>query len=181
MHAQVLRSALRVPAFALMAVLGTAQAATTVTGSVTASLVLTSSCLVNGIAGSSALNFGSLNFGTTSSLFTQAGSQVLGGGGGAMSILCSAGTVPVIKVRTGSHDGQATGGSRALADGAGHFVPYDFFTDTGYSSLLAIDGTISLATSTGVAQTVNLYGRAIGVAGLPAGTYTDTVSVELTF
>ena len=34
---------------------------------------------------------------------------------------------------------------------------------------------------TGVAQTVNLYGRAVGKAGLPAGTYTDTVAVELTF
>ena len=182
MHAQAFRSAALLPALALLAALTpAAQAATTVTGQVTASLVLTSSCLVNGVAGSTNINFGSLNFGTTSSLFTQASSQVLGGGGGAMSILCSAGTVPVVKVRAGSHDGQASGGARALADGAGHFVPYDFFTDTGFSNLLAIDGTISLATSTGVAQTVNLYGRAIGVAGLPAGTYTDTVAVELTF
>jgi len=182
MHAQVLRTAASLPALALwLALIPAAQAATTVTGQVTASLVLTSSCQVNGVAGSTNLNFGTLNFGTTSSLFTQASSQVLSGGGGAMSILCSSGTAPVIKVRGGTHDGQATGGTRALADGAGHFVPYDFFTDTGFSSLLAIDGTISLATSTGVAQTVNLYGKATGVAGLPAGTYTDTVAVELTF
>jgi len=89
--------------------------------------------------------------------------------------------VPAIRVRAGSHDGQSTGGTRALADGAGNFVPYDFYTDAGRTTLLAIDGTITLPTSTGVAQTVNLYGQARGKAGLPAGTYTDTVAVELSF
>lgn len=73
------------------------------------------------------------------------------------------------------------GGTRALADGAGNFVPYDLYTDSGASNLLAIDGTITLPTSTGAAQTVNLYGRAVGKAGLPPGTYTDTISVELSF
>lgn len=158
-----------------------AGAATTVTGQITSSLILISSCQVNGAGGSTGLNFGALNFGTANSLFTNADAQVLGGGGGALSILCSSGTSPTVKVRAGSHDGQSTGGSRALADGSGNFVPYDFYTDSGHSQLLAIDGVISLAASTGVAQTVNIYGRAVGKAGLPAGTYSDTVAVELTF
>lgn len=157
-----------------------AQAAT-VTGTINSTLTLTAACQVNGSSGSSGLNFGALNFGTQDSLFTTANGQVLGGGGGAMSILCSAGTVPAIRVRAGSHDGQSAGGTRALADGSGNFVPYDFYTDAGHTSLLAIDGTITLPTSTGVAQTVNLYGQARGKAGLPAGTYTDTVAVELSF
>jgi spore coat protein U-like protein len=105
----------------------------------------------------------------------------LGGGGGALSILCSSGTTPVVKVRAGAHDGQSPGGARALYDGVANYVPYDFYTDAGHSQLLPIDGTINLATSTGVAQTVNIYGQAVGKAGLPAGTYTDTVAVELTF
>ena len=107
--------------------------------------------------------------------------QVIGGGGGAISILCSAGTVPVIRVGAGVHDGQSAGGSRALADGAGNFVPYDFYTDAGRTQVLAINGTITLPTSSGTAQIVNLYGQARGKAGLPAGVYTDTVSVELSF
>ena len=142
---------------------------------------MTAACQVNGGAGQSGLNFGNLNFGTQDALFTQAGAQVLGPGGGAMSILCSAGTVPAVRVRAGSHDGESAGGTRALADGSGNFVPYDFYTDAGYNNLLAIDGTITLPTSTGAAQTVNLYGQAVGKAGLPAGVYTDTVAVELTF
>lgn len=160
----------------------TAQAqAATVTGTINSTLTLTAACQVNGTGGTSGLNFGNLNFGTQDSLFTTANGQVLGGGGGAMSILCSSGTIPVIKVRAGSHDGQSAGGTRALADGSGNFVPYDFYTDAGHTTLLAIDGTITLPTSTGVAQTVNLYGQARGKAGLPAGVYTDTVAVELSF
>ncbi|MFV3405292.1 spore coat U domain-containing protein [Pseudomonas sp. NY15463] len=157
-----------------------AQAAT-VTGTISSTLTLTAACQVNGTSGTSGLNFGALNFGTQDSLFTSANAQVLGGGGGAMSILCSSGTVPVIKVRAGAHDGQSSGGTRALADGAGNFVPYDFYTDAGRTQLLAIDGTITLPTSSGAAQTVNLYGQAKGKAGLPAGVYTDTVAVELSF
>lgn len=155
--------------------------AATVTGTINSTLTLIAACQVNGSSGTSGLNFGSLNFGTQDALFGTANAQVLGGSGGALSVLCSAGTVPVIRVRAGAHDGQSTGGTRALADGAGNFVPYDFYTDAGRTQLLAIDGTITLPTSTGVAQTVNLYGQARGKAGLPAGVYTDTVAVELTF
>ena len=164
----------------IRALCGQAQAAT-VTGQINATLTLTASCQVNGAGGSSGLNFGALNFGSQEALFTQAAAQVLGGGGGAMSILCSSGTTPSVKIGAGTHDGQSTGGNRALADGNGNFVPYDFYTDAGHSQLLAIDGVINLATSTGVAQTVNLYGLAKGKAGLPAGVYNDVVAVELSF
>ncbi|WP_166224138.1 Csu type fimbrial protein [Pseudomonas atagonensis] len=160
---------------------GSAHAATTVTGQITSSLTLISSCQVNGAGGSSGLNFGALNFGTANSLFTTATGQVLGGGGGALSILCSSGTTPTVKVRAGANDGKSPGGTRALYDGVANYVPYDLYTDAGHSQLLAIDGTINLAASTGVAQTVNIYGQAVGKAGLPAGTYTDTIAVELTF
>lgn len=155
--------------------------AATVTGEIRVSLVLTSSCQVNGGTATTGTNFGSLNFGTQTALVTTAGAQVLANGGAAMSILCSNGAIPVIKVGAGTHDGGGIGGTRALYDGVGNFVAYDFFTDSGLTTPLSINGTITLPTSTGVAQTVNLYGRAVGKAGLPPGTYTDTVAVELSF
>ena len=157
-----------------------AQAAT-VTGQVNSSLVLTSACMVNGASGTTGLNFGSLNFGTVTALFTQVNAQVIGGGGGAVSILCSSGVVPVLRVGAGSHDGQSSGGIRALADGAGNYIAYDLYADSGTSNVLAVDATITFPTSTGVAQTVNIYGKALGKAGLPIGRYTDTVAVELSF
>lgn len=162
-------------------VLATQVQAATVTGTISATLTLTAACQVNSTSGTSGLNFGTLDFGSKEALFTSVGAQVIGGGGGGMSILCSAGTVPIIKVAAGAHDGQSSGGTRALANGSGSFVPYDFYTDSGYTTPLAINGTITLPTSTGVAQTVNLYGKALGKAGLPAGVYTDTVAVELSF
>ncbi|NWA92439.1 spore coat protein U domain-containing protein [Pseudomonas sp. D8002] len=178
MHALVSKAVLPLVALAWVSA---AQAATTVTGQISSTLILTNSCLVNGVGGTTGLNFGTINFGTTNSQFTTQSGQVLGGGGGALSIQCSSGTSPVITVGAGSHDGQSTGGTRALYDGVANYVPYDFYTDTGHSTLLAINGTINVGASTGVAQTVNIYGQAVGKAGLPAGTYTDTVSVQLTF
>jgi spore coat protein U-like protein len=178
MHALVSKVGLGLMALMLAS---SAQAATTVTGQITSTLILTNSCLVNGVGGTTGLNFGALNFGTTSSQFATANGQVLGGGGGAMSIQCSSGTSPVITVGAGAHDSQSPGGTRALYDGVANYVPYDFYTDAGHSTLLPINGTINVGPSTGVVQTVNLYGQAVGKTGLPAGTYTDTVAVQLTF
>ncbi|EJZ57622.1 SCPU domain-containing protein [Pseudomonas sp. MWU13-2625] len=164
-----------------LTLVSSANAATTVTGQITSSLILTSSCQVNGAGGTTGLNFGALNFGTANSLFTTATGQVLGGGGGALSILCSSGTTPTVTVGAGANDGKSTGGARALYDGVANYVPYDLYTDSGFSTLLPVNGTINLAPSTGTAQTVNIYGQAKGKAGLPAGTYTDTIAVQLTF
>lgn len=163
-----------------LALCSQAQAAT-VTGTITSTLTLTAACQVNGASGASALNFGTLDFGSQTALFTTAGAQVVGNGAGAISILCSSGTNPTIKVNAGSHDSMSTGGTRALYNGTSAYVPYDFYTDSGHTQLLAIGGTIPLATSTGVVQIVNLYGQAVGKAGLPAGVYSDTVAVELSF
>lgn len=169
--------------FTLLGLMATSQvqAATTVTGVINATLTLTTSCLVNGATGTSGLDFGTLSFGTATSLFTEADGQVLGSGGGALTIQCSAGTSPVITVGAGAHDGLSTGGTRALSDSNGHFVPYDLYSDTGHSTLVAINGTIAPGLSTGVAQTINLYGKAVGKTGLPAGSYTDVINVSLTF
>ena len=75
MHALVSKAVF--PLLALAWVSGS-QAAT-VAGTVTATLVLTSSCLVNGAAATGGMSFGALNFGTANSLFTEADGQVLGG------------------------------------------------------------------------------------------------------
>lgn len=177
---QSLALRLAAPFLALTLVSG-AHAATTVTGQISSSLILTSSCLVNGAAGSTNLNFGTLNFGTTTSLFTQTGTQLVAAGGGAVSIQCSAGTTPTVTIQGGLHDGQSPGGTRALYDGVANFVPYDLYTDSGFNNILASNGVINLAASTGAAQTINVYGKAVGKPGLPAGTYTDTIAVQLSF
>lgn len=163
----------------VLALVSNAQAGSN-TGLITFSMTLSSSCLVNGADGATAVSFGALDFGTTGSLFTVNG-EVLAGGGGALSILCSSGISPVVTIGAGAHDGESVGGTRALADISGNFVPYDLYTDSGRTQVLAINGEIALEGGTGAARTVNIYGKAVGKADLPAGTYSDTVAVELTF
>ena len=153
--------------------------AQTVGGNINASLVLTSSCLINGVAGADGATFGALNFGTTTSLFSTATGQVLSGGS-ALRILCSAGTTPKLTLGAGAHDGEADEGTRAMAS-SGNFVGYDLYSDTGYADLLGIGDEVDLQLSDGTEKTVNLYGKATGKAGLPAGSYSDTISVVLTF
>ena len=177
---RVLKSTLGFSLLGLM-LTGQLQAATTVTGVVNATLTLTSSCLVNGATGATGLDFGNLSFGSTTTFFTEADSQVMADAGGALSIQCSAGTSPVITVGAGSHDGLSTGGTRALSDGNSNYVPYDLYSDSGHNTIVAINGTVSPGASSGAAQTINLYGKAVGKAGLPAGTYSDTINVSLTF
>ena len=67
---RVLKSTLGFSLLGLMLV-GPVQAQT-VGGNINASLVLTSSCLINGVAGADGATFGALNFGTTTSLFSTA-------------------------------------------------------------------------------------------------------------
>lgn len=64
---------------------------------------------------------------------------------------------------------------------SGNFVGYDLYSDTGYADLLEIGDEVDLQLSDGTEKTVNLYGKATGKAGLPAGSYSDTISVVLTF
>ena len=100
---RVLKSTLGFSLLGLMLV-GPVQAQT-VGGNINASLVLTSSCLINGVAGADGATFGALNFGTTTSLFSTATGQVLSGGS-ALRILCSAGTTPKLTLGAGAHDGE---------------------------------------------------------------------------
>ena len=159
---------------------GQAQAVTTVGGTVNASLVLTSSCLINGVVGANGAVFGALDFGTATTMFTTLNGQVMSGAG-AMTVLCSAGTTPTITLGAGAHDGLAAAqGTRALANGT-DYVGYDLYSDSGHNTLVAINGNVVLPQSTGVQQTVSIYGKATGKVGLPAGTYSDVITVVLTF
>ena len=175
---RVLKSTLGFSLLGLM-LAGQVQAVTTVGGTVNASLVLTSSCLINGVTGAEGAVFGALDFGTETTMFGTVNGQVLSGTG-AMKVLCSAGTTPAITLGAGNHDGLAPAqGTRALASGS-NYVGYDLYSDVGRTTPIAIGGNVTLPQSTGVEQTVNIYGKATGKVGLPAGTSPDTITVVLT-
>ena len=61
------------------------------------------------------------------------------------------------------------------------YVPYDVYTDAGHSSKIANGTAFFTSANNGTAENVNIYGLATGGTGLPPGTYTDTLTVQLTY
>lgn len=154
-----------------------------ITGTIDATITLEAGCIINGQNlddGAIGADFGTVDFGTENTLFLQSDAEVLNGGG-ALSIQCSPGITPVLSFEAGENDGEGAGaGLRAMAHASatGQFVTYNLYSDPGRTTLIPIGGDVTLASS-GVAQTVNIYGRAFGEAGLVPGTYSDTITVVL--
>ena len=152
--------------------------AQSVTGTVDATITLIAACEVNGDTGSTDVDFGTLDFGTKSTFFSTATGQI-DGGSGSISIRCTPGYDGTLTVVSGQNDAAVAGGGRALANGS-TYVPYDIYSDAGFSSVLDNGSTLAV-TGDGNVQTVDIYGRAVGASGLTPGTYTDTISVSLAF
>jgi spore coat protein U-like protein len=164
---------------------GSAAAQTSITGTIGVTLTLTSACSINGTiltTGSSA-NFGTLDFGTATTLFTQQDAQVLAGASGGISLTCSPGISPELTIASGSNDANASGGHlHALVFGSS-YVPYDLYSDSSRSTVIQNNAAVAL-TASSTTYTTNLYARVFGVgtaSTLPAGNYTDTLNVTLSF
>lgn len=163
------------------ALFSTAPAHADVTGTIDATITLEAGCIINGqnySNGAAGADFGTLNFGTQNTLFTQADAQVLNGATG-FTIQCSNGVAPTLSFDSGQNDGSGTGaGVHAMRHqtASGQFVTYNLYSDAGRSAIIPVGGDIVLP-SDGSTQTVNVYGRAFGEAGLVAGVYTDIVTV----
>lgn len=154
-----------------------------ITGTVDATITLEAGCIVNGQTfdnGSTGADFGVIDFGTQNTLFTEADSQILSGAS-AFTVQCSNGITPVLSFDAGLHDGDGTGlGLHAMAHEteAGQFVTYNLYSDSTRTAVIPVGGDVTLA-SGGTQQTVNVYARAFGEAGLTPGVYADVVTVVL--
>ncbi len=167
---------------AVIALLATGPAGADITGSLDVAIELESGCVINGVNaadGSGGADFGTLDFGLQTTLFTTAEAQVSGGGAG-IAIQCTAGASPVLVFQAGLHDGQGAGpGGRAMlhAGIAGQYVTYDLLRADNVT-VLGDGDSIALADD-GSAQTVTVNGRAYGAADLAAGVYSDVVIILL--
>lgn len=153
--------------------------AQTVTGTIDATITLTSACEVNGSTATTGVEFGTLDFGSHTTLFTEATTELQTDSGAGISIQCSPGSDASLTVTGGSNDGTVPGSSRAMSNGTS-LVPYDLYSDVGLLATLA-NGTSIPVTGDGTVQTIPIYGRALGTALLTPGTYSDTVAVTLSF
>lgn len=153
-------------ATALLAAAPLASAATA-TDPMTVSITIENSCTVTA---------NDLNFNTQTTL--AANIDV----GTTVSVLCT-GAGPInVGFSTGAGAG-ATYGSRKMTGPA--LIDYSLYSDAGRTSVLGDGsaGTVRIgSTSTGVAQSFDVYGRVFaGQNPKPVGTYTDTVVATVEF
>ena len=160
--------------------LATSAHAQTASGTIGVSLNILAACAVNG--GNSAATMGRIGtiaFADQSGVFSNAdATMVAQGSTNAVTVLCTPGLAPKVTVGAGAND---AGNVRQLAY-LGQTVAYRLYTDASRQDEITIGRQISLGTAATPALTLPIFARASsnGLA-LPAGTYTDTVQVTLSW
>ena len=137
---------------------------------VTATII--SSCTVSGTT----LNFGNSIDALATSTPLDATST--------LSVTCTNTTPYTVSLNAGANAGGASNfGARTMKSGT-RTLGYQLYLDTGRSSVWG-DGTASSATvagtGTGSAQSLSIYGRIPSLAGVVPGSYSDTVTVTVTY
>lgn len=173
---------------------GSALAATT-TGTINATLTLTTGCLVNGQAATTGVNFGTLDFGTSAATFTTLTAALSGTGtvGNGITVKCTTGQTYNVQL-TSSNAAPATvyGTPSAqpryliLGSDATRGITYSLYGSTAYTTPI---GNNTNLVNTGTPDPNNgdiypIYGRVTGGnnnTAIPAGTYTDTISVAVNY
>ncbi|WP_392566075.1 spore coat U domain-containing protein [Utexia brackfieldae] len=155
--------------------------ADSVSGTIGVTITLTSSCVINGAAPGADLTYGTINFGTRTTFFNSVDSSLQPTGGGNTTIQCTPGTTASAKLVSGANDtNQIAPRKHVMANGT-KYVPYDLYKEAARTTVINNGDTVFTGTADGTPQTFNLYARAFGTDGLTAGTYNDTLTVELTF
>lgn len=167
--------------------------AATVTGTINATLNLTNSCLVNGQTGTTGVNFGSLNFGTSPATFTTLTASVSGSAGSGIFVNCSSGDTYNVQI-TGSNTAPTTVYGTVTAS------PRYLISTTSATTGIAYTLYPTSSSSTPIANNINLaangtpdpvlgsnyqiFGQITGggnSAAIPQGTYADVINVVVNY
>lgn len=155
--------------------------AATVNGTIGVSITLINSCLVNGGTPTGGMTFGTLGFGSQPTEFTSATASVQGTGSNPIQLQCSSSTTPTLTMVSGVNDTHATGSYLHAMTTGGKYVSYNVYTDVGLTNVIQNGAVFFTSANNGTVENVNIYGQAVGATGLTPGTYTDTLTVTLTF
>lgn len=139
---------------------------------------IASGCSLGG-AGTQAADFGTLSFGSMSSLYSNV-DVASGAGAGSIVIACTPGIAISIALDYGVNGGSAT--NRYMANG-GNALAYQLYQDSNRTSVWG-NGALarSISSFPNTTQTYTVYGRLFATNGFPPpGAYTDTITVTLTY
>jgi spore coat protein U-like protein len=99
-----------------------------------------------------------------------------------IDVTCTNGTAYIVALDGGSvmHDVSA----RAMSDGNSHDLSYGLYTTAGFATVWG-DGTAATATvggtGNGASQALTVYGRLPASQYVPAASYTDQITVTVTY
>jgi spore coat protein U-like protein len=146
--------------------------AATVSGNFQVQATVVSACLVT----ATTLNFGNSIDPTVASVPVDATTT--------MSVTCTSTTPYNIALNAGVNAGGASNfATRTIKTGT-HTLGYQLYLDSGRATVWG-DGTATTSqlggTGIGSAQTLTIYGRLPSLTGAVPGTYTDTVTVTVTY
>ena len=154
-------------AVAALAAASTAHAAT-VSDNFTAKIVITNDCVINSVT--------DLDFGSSGLLNSAVEASA------TIDLRCTENASYNIGLDAGTTSG-GTITTRKMTDGNGNTVDYQMFQDSArtvnWGNTVGTD--TKSATGTGTDQTHTIYGRVPAQSTPPAGTYTDTVTVTVTY
>lgn len=146
--------------------------AATATNTFQVTATITSACTVSG----STLNFGS----TIDPLATATPLD----GTSTLTVTCSNTTPYAVSLNAGANAGGASNFSARTMKSGSNTLGYQLYLDAGRSTVWG-DGTASSSTKTGTgsgsSQTLSVYGRIPSLANVVPGSYTDTVTVTITY
>ncbi|WP_045049146.1 Csu type fimbrial protein [Rouxiella chamberiensis] len=157
------------------------RAATTPALTFTVSAVITKGCAFGSSPVSPITSLGTLNFGSFASLPSNV-DIASSSGAGSVVVTCTPGTAVSIAMDYGTHGGSST--QRYMANTAGtETLRYQLYQDSARSQVWGNGAlAMSIASFPATTQTYTVYGRLFAASTLPsAGTYTDTVTVTLTY
>jgi len=101
-----------------------------------------------------------------------------------LSVVCTNTTPYTVALNAGVNAGGASNFSTRKMKSGSNTLGYQLYLDSGRSSVWG-DGTASSSTSagtgTGSAQTLTIYGRLPSLANVVPGSYTDTVTVTVSY
>lgn len=168
--ANPLQNTLRLSALAVALGICSVTNAATATGVMSVTATVASTCIV----GTSTLAFGS----TTSSAILADNIDAVG----TVSVTCTSGSVYTVALGIGGGAG-ATFPIRNMTAGT-DLLNYTVYTEAAHTNIWG-DGTTSSSTvggtGSGIAQTISAYGRIFSGQNAPAASYTDTISVSVSY
>ena len=141
----------------------------------TATLQVSASIVAGCVVSSSGGLYGNLNFGTYSGLSTAAVSVALTGG---VTLQCTPGVTVSMTVDGGLHN--VSGRHLQIGSGTAQ-IAYQLFRDAAHSQSLGIAQSVNVPYTDANAITLPIFGYVLLPGNQPAGTYSDTLQVQLAY